>query len=1011
MRLFSKVYYSLFLVILWTGGIFAQNNQLRNYTVEDGLPQSQVYDIVQDEIGYLWLGTQGGGLSRFDGETFITWKEEDGLGSNYIQALAAQKDTVYIGTRRGLSIKVQAQFLNIAAPSIYDILVVQHERYLATQYGVYHYTKNGLQKLNLHPAIDEQQINDLYFDGDWYWIATADALWKLRSLTQQPQTVRPYETSNFISVTQYKDNIFAATFDAGIIIIDPETPNTTDKIITQPTRVNHITLLHENELWVATDNGGITIFDAASRQVIQKIGQPQGLTVSHVRKTFSDQQGNVWIATSGGGLFKYFQNNFKHYDRDTGLKGNRIYAVHSIGNEVWFSSAEKGLTRIDTAGIHHIPQIDDFSDVKIKTLASDLKGNLWTGSDGKGIRYRYKTVIDSFAVSGNTVADLKIDTLKKEVFKDRLITVKDGLPSDWIRKIVMVGNTAWVATYSDGIVTLQYNNEKKKDVRIVKHYGAKNGIEDLLITDMVIDDVGRIWYATQKGHLGYIQQKKVIHLGQVLPVDVKINSLLFHKDYLFIGTAGNGIWWSDKEAQTAFKKLGGQKALYSNTIYQLIFDDQEALWVGTESGVDKIILNQEQEIIDVFHFGRNEGFLGIETCLNAVTKDANGNLWFGAIYGLTSYENFETAEVITKPSLYFEGVEIAYQEIDTLNFERWNQAITALQLQSTQRQISLNYKTVDIDHPEAVQYRYKLNDEIWSPWTREAKQNFSGLAYGAHHFMAQSRNYRWVESDPISLYFFIEIPLHQKAWFQWTGIVLLVLLMSFFSWRYIQSIKRRNSKQRRQLELENHLLSLEQKALRLQMNPHFIFNALNGIKAMGTQDPAKMENTVNTFATLLRETLYNSREDTITLAQEIKTITHYIEVEQLMARDPFTFTVNPPETMDPEEILIPPMLIQPFVENAIRHGILKNQKEGILTITFAVKEAFLECSIRDNGIGIFQSQKNKTPTDHQSMALTVTRERIESLTGKDTLQIREIKDKGIIAGTEICFKIPLQTDY
>jgi len=122
--------------------------------------------------------------------------------------------------------------------------------------------------------------------------------------------------------------------------------------------------------------------------------------------------------------------------------------------------------------------------------------------------------------------------------------------------------------------------------------------------------------------------------------------------------------------------------------------------------------------------------LGIETCLNAVTKDANGNLWFGAIYGLTSYENFETAEVITKPSLYFEGVEIAYQELDTLNFERWNQAITALQLQSTQRQISLNYKTVDIDHPEAVQYRYKLNDEIWSPWTREAKQNFSGLAYG-----------------------------------------------------------------------------------------------------------------------------------------------------------------------------------------------------------------------------------------------------------------------------------------
>ena len=115
-----KLLYSLFLLFLFlTSSISAQDNQLQSYTLEDGLPQSQVYDILQDEKGYLWLGTQGGGLSRFNGEEFKVWNEDNGLLSNYIFSLAQSNDTLFIGTRRGFSIKYKESLRGLNSKTIF----------------------------------------------------------------------------------------------------------------------------------------------------------------------------------------------------------------------------------------------------------------------------------------------------------------------------------------------------------------------------------------------------------------------------------------------------------------------------------------------------------------------------------------------------------------------------------------------------------------------------------------------------------------------------------------------------------------------------------------------------------------------------------------------------------------------------------------------------------------------------------------------------------------------------
>ncbi len=1016
----------IFLILIW-GSICvlsAQNNQLRGYTLEDGLPQSQVYDIIQDDIGYLWLGTQGGGLCRFNGDAFKIWNESDGLQSNYIQSLAFVNDSLFIGTKSGLSIKTKNRFTNLEGPRINRIFRINNKTFLATNIGIYEYQKKrGLVKINLNPKINTSIINDIVFDGKLFWVATNKGLWKLKNIRQNSSIIERHSAHDFTAAIYYNNKIFAAAFNQGVLVLNTNAKSYGNHWIEKPLRVTNISVHDDNELWFATNNEGITIIDAKKRTKKKKINRKNGLTVSHIRKSILDRQSNIWIATSGGGFYKYFENNFIHYDQNTGLKGNRVYAVHTAKEGIWASNSEAGLIKIDSLGIQKIPQDDQLSEVKIKTITSDFSGNIWAGTDGKGILFKQVKKIDSIVIDSSQVkllktdtitnidALLKRDTLVKTVYKNHIIDVDKGLPSDWIRTILVDRSTIWAASYSTGIVRFKYDSEKKRLLG-VKKFERRNGIKDLQISYMTQDSLGKIWYATQNGHLGYIKNNRVTHLNNVLNQKTAISTLLFHKNKLYIGTEGRGIWWSDLDGDITLRKLKGRKRPYSDNIYQMIFDGQNNLWVGSERGVDKIELNQSNEIVDIFHFGRNDGFLGIETCRNAVTKDKNGNLWFGAIYGLTKYQPSETIKKTIKPKLFFENIEVAYRSVDSINLNTWTNSSNVLKLKPNQTELSFSYKTIDLDHPNDIQYRIRLNTSEWSPWSSDNKQNLAGLAYGAHTFFAQSRNYRWEESDPVAFNFFIDSPIYEKTWFQFSVLGIILFVLGGYAMSYIRRVKHKNKEERKRLEMQNHLLSLEQKALRLQMNPHFIFNALNGIKAMGTSNPQRMNNTINTFAILLRETLYNSRKDYITLDQEIQTLKHYVEIEKLMANKPFTYDIAIDTDFDPEEILIPPMLIQPFVENAVRHGILKGSRAGKLKVQFHTTEEFLHCTVLDNGQGIFQSQKAKTNTDHQSMALTVTRERLESISGKDSLIIKEIKNNGnTIAGTQITFKIPLQTDY
>ncbi|MFY0631104.1 MAG: histidine kinase [Flavobacteriaceae bacterium] len=984
---------------------YSQNSQLQNFTTKEGIPQSQVYNIVQDSIGYLWLATQGGGLARFDGDEFTVFNEKKGLKSNFVNTLLVKNDSLFIGTSSGLSLYAKGKFTNYESPKINKVIYLDSHIYLATDQGIYQYNKGSLQLVKSGAKIDLSIVTDIIKDGRKYLIATKKGVWSLNQI-ENPTSVNKLDTDDYSSFIKVNGIIIGSTLANGFKLIR------NGKILKSyetSLSVNQISFIDQH-YWLATNSKGIIKLDINFNRV-QSINQNNGIIVNQIHSIVKDKQENIWIGSSGGGLYKLTQNSFQHFDRNSGLKGNRIYAVHKKDHEIWISNSEKGILKIDSLGIQPIDEDNGYLNIKSKTIASDPYDNVWVGTDGKGILVFSKKYIEIDSLPKLT----KFNSLDRKLFPNYTlvtdtITTADGLASNWIKKIKSGNGSVWVATYSSGIMEFTLRSKLGNIPNHKISYGAKDGIKDLKINDIAIENSknGKVWYATKNGNLGHISNGNVRDYYQILEKKISITTLLIKDNEIYLGTLGDGIWIANLQNPREIKKLSGVKNLNSNNIYQLIFDNENNLWAGTEKGVNKIVLDENNSISDVFYFDRSDGFLGIETCQNAIDKDTDGNIWFGTMNGLTKYIPSNNQLKKVKPTISFEKIEVAYEALDSININNYS---SILQLKPTENHLSFQFKSVDVNHPKGIEYRWKLDKKFklsnseYNPWGSKDFIDFANLNSGNYKFTVQARNIDWMESDPISFQFFISKPFFDRIEVQHGIIGVIGLIILFISFYIARRIRKKNKQKISQLALENHLLSLEQKALQLQMNPHFIFNVLNGIKAMGTEgETQEMNTTINTFASLLRSILNSSRQEEISLQEEVKTLKNYLTLEQQMNANSFKYTIDvKTNDIDSEEILIPPMLIQPFVENSIKHGFKNLNYTGEISILFHVKKDFLHCEVKDNGIGINQSKSEKQ--SHQSMAMQVTKERIESLSGVNSLLIKENN------GTIVSFRLPLKTDF
>lgn len=250
----------------------------------------------------------------------------------------------------------------------------------------------------------------------------------------------------------------------------------------------------------------------------------------------------------------------------------------------------------------------------------------------------------------------------------------------------------------------------------------------------------------------------------------------------------------------------------------------------------------------------------------------------------------------------------------------------------------------------------------------------------------------------------IRPPFWKTTWFYILEFLLAISAVFFI-------IKYREKKIREQ----NRFLVLEQKLLRSQMNPHFIFNSLSSIQSfIFESNPVEAGSYLSRFAELIRSILYNSREEYISLEKEVQTLTNYLDLQKLRYENKFDYEIDVDLLLDAETISIPPMMAQPFIENAIEHGIKHLDDKGFINISFTLLDDTVLIIVEDNGIGIRAAKKinNSKAKEHQSLATIITRERIEILNKgqKSKKYYMEIKDStdlnGNVVGTKVKLIIP-----
>jgi LytS/YehU family sensor histidine kinase len=226
-----------------------------------------------------------------------------------------------------------------------------------------------------------------------------------------------------------------------------------------------------------------------------------------------------------------------------------------------------------------------------------------------------------------------------------------------------------------------------------------------------------------------------------------------------------------------------------------------------------------------------------------------------------------------------------------------------------------------------------------------------------------------------------------------TAVLILVTILFIY--------RRRVEQMREKLSLDKQMAEYEMKALHAQMNPHFIFNSLNSIREMILHDDNRNASRYLTrFSRLIRLNLEHSKQTFITLTQNIDYLESYLEIEQLRFAD-FSYKIETSSEINPDEMQLAPMLIQPLVENALWHGLLSKEKEKWVRIYFYLDQEKLVCEIEDNGIGIRQSLNNKTHSQstHQSMGIGNIRQRIKILNEKYRIDCTlNIRDKTDIPG-------------
>lgn len=986
-------------VILW-----AQRSQFQVFSVEEGLPQSQVYAMLMDNNHRVWLGTKGGGLSVFDGAKFKNYGEEEGLLDDKVFALFQDSDgIIWLGTNKNVVSFNGLTFTyhTLIGENIVVSDVVEDNKgriWVSTNKGLFYQEDNSWISYFEQMGKLVTDVSCLFVDEDGkLWMGNDDGLFGINEESFSQTTTKDGLSSNKVrSINQVNGKLLVGTYGGGLNF----QVNQTWKVLGSAKEIINDVFVDKKKghVWLATHNNGVVQIIPEANSTLY-FNSEDGLSTNHTKIIEQDFWGNIWVGTSGGGLNKMFTPNFVHFNEGSGIKGKMFYAIeHSKKGGVWVSTGSSGIAKIFGDSVVVFNALTGFRDVKSKAILEDSDGHLWVGTEGEGVYY----------YDGQHFVNLNGD---------------DGLADNWIRSIEEDQNgVIWVATVS-GISAISLDKSTPMFDFSITDYSEYSGLPDDRINTLIIDDDNRKWFGCQSGHLGYILDNNIYFSEEDKKlIKSPIKSLdIDSENRLWIATEGNGVLWGDLDNQfITFNRIGTSQGLNNNNVYLVQSDLKNRVWVGAGAGVDEISLSSSGELLYIKHYSKNEGFLGGETCSDAADVDQQGRVWIGTLDGLNCFSAKQGFVNSVPPKVFLDDITIFYESI--LNTEAKNQITNwftvkdKLSLHHTQNHLSFHFDAINLINPNKVYFQYQLEgfDSGWSPISDRSDATYSNLPSGKYVFKVKAVNEDGVWSEELVIPIEVSIPYWKTTWFFAVVVAGIILVVGFIILLIFLRYRRRNKEEKEKLKIERNMLELEQKTLRLQMNPHFIFNAMNTVQALiAKNDTKEARYYLAKFSKLMRKILENSRHSFITIQDEMETLESYLNLEKLNTDFPFDFEIVVGEKIQPDAYGIPPLILQPFVENAIVHGIKEIDYQGRIIVRFELFEKYIECTIKDNGRGrkAAQEVRHQKSSYHKSTALVLTQERLSALNEDNSYQSFEINDLVSPSGTQVVVRIPIVEVY
>ena len=854
---------TLLLLLLFSVSLKAQLFNFRNYSLDDGLSQSEINCIYEDSRGYLWLGTSGGGLCRFDGKNFKTYEEKDGLCGQIISAVSEDIDhKIIIGNQNGALCAFNGQSFSTLKESTDKNFWGGKVKFIAiddnknTIVG----RDNQIEKYNgkafeILPikgdTLKTFVINCFKKDSrNIIWIGTNKGLLVLKNETLLRVSDMKYiSKSNITALSEDIDgNIWAIENNFNfykIKIVGPShyqvKVSKIDSIPILPeTKINAIHFDPKNQLWIATQNKGVYKFAANELTIFN---QSSGLPVDNASTIFEDKSGNLWFGTSGGGLVKFTNQAFTYFDNLEGLREKDIFTIcaDKKGN-IWIGTSLHGIYKYDGSFVSNVTKTSNIGDVETRSIFCDSKGTVWIGTTKGLVKY------DG---SYHTVNAPNCENIRA-IFEDKL------------------GNI-WIGTRGHGAFI--YDGKEFKQIN------GKNGLGTENVYSFVQDKSGKIWIGTGGGVFIYSDGKIVKNYSVTEGLcNSYAGSMVIDKfGIVWVGT-DNCVAHFDG---TKFISITTNEGLTSGTVYLINTDNFGNIWVGTNKGLDKITLNEKGEVETIRNYGKDEGFKGIECNSRATCIDQNGCLWFGTIKGAIKFDPKE--ELIRKPevpTLNIVGIKLFYDAVDWKKYSDslsdWYNLPLNLVLAHNENHITIDFAAISKTLPEKIKYSFKLEgfDKEWSPYDELSSTTYSNLPPGQYKFLVKATSKAGIESGtPQEFSFIITAPF----WTTWWFTILCVIGLCGAIYGYNQFRKRKHELYLERLEKiikertaeiikqrdENEIL-LKEVHHRVKNNLQII-NSLINIQSDYVNDPKAAElfreirNRIRTIS-LVHEKLYKSTD-------------------------------------------------------------------------------------------------------------------------------------------------------